>query len=112
MYCNTVVSPILQVVCRQLGFPGDEAQTYDYSPFGRGNSFIMFTRLRCTGSEVYITDCPNNGVNFQRYCNWGVATVRCVGKYIKTCDSCHFSRSCLVWVTNPCLQMCYEAQTV
>ena len=99
-------------MCRQLGFPGDEAQAYGYSRFGWGNGSIVFENLRCTGSEVYITDCPNNGVDFQRYCNWGVATVRCVGKYIKTCDSCHFSRSCLVRVTNPCLQMCYEAQTV
>ena len=103
-------------MCRQLGFPGDEAQAYGYARFGWGNGSIVFENLRCTGSEVYITDCPNNGVDFQRYCNRGIAmlTVRCVaeGKYVKTCDSSHFSRSCLVWVTNPCLQMCYEAQTV
>ena len=78
-------------MCRQLGFPGDEVMTYYYARFGWGNGSIVLRNLQCTGSELFITDCPNDGlvINVDRYCYNDVTTVRCVaeGKCIKTCDS-------------------------
>ena len=79
-------------MCRQLGFPGDEARAYHYARFGWGNASIELRNVQCRGSEVYITDCPNNGLDvyrYRRYCYSDVATVRCVaeGKWI---NSSHF----------------------
>ena len=76
-------------MCRQLGFPGDEVVMYYYARFGWGNGSIVLRNLQCTGSEVYITDCPYDRLDVNRHCHGDVATVCCVaeGKCIKTCDS-------------------------
>ncbi|XP_022088513.1 deleted in malignant brain tumors 1 protein-like [Acanthaster planci] len=49
----------VQVVCRQLGFPGAvEAKSGAY--FGRGDGPVHMEGLACDGSEERLADCPSH----------------------------------------------------
>lgn len=53
------------VVCSQLGL-GGSGSTIKHAPFGEGNGTIWLSRVRCSGDEYRLEDCPNAG--------WGAAT--------------------------------------
>ena len=73
------------VVCRQLGLPAEGAQAVRYAHFGQGDGPIVLDNVRCTGSEAYISDCPNNGLFVHNCAHYEDAGVRCLGMHFKAC---------------------------
>ena len=51
----------VNVVCRELGFPGT-ARLNDYGgQFGQGDGQIWLDEVTCTGSETQLSDCGHGG---------------------------------------------------
>ena len=52
-----------RVVCRQLGFADAEASYFGFEHnFGQGTGEILLDDVACTGNEMSLLDCPNNGL--------------------------------------------------
>ena len=76
------------VVCTQLGIIG-EATAVQGGRFGQG-SFrqpIWLDNVRCTGSEMYLSDCDSQGFGSHNCAHYEDAGVVCEGlfKVIATC---------------------------
>ena len=68
-----------QVVCRQLGYPSEGADAIRYAYYGQGTDAIVLDDVQCLGTELVITDCPNNGP-FNHNCrHYEDASVNCSG---------------------------------
>ena len=68
-----------QVVCRQLGYSSEGAVAIRYAYYGQGSDAIVLDDVQCVGTELYITDCPNNGA-FNHNCrHYEDASVNCSG---------------------------------
>ncbi|KAL5509568.1 hypothetical protein EMCRGX_G004959 [Ephydatia muelleri] len=65
------------VVCRQLGFSPLGAVALSYAAFGQGSGSILLDNVQCTGSELYLTSCPNNGLYIHDCSHIEDAGVRC-----------------------------------
>ena len=68
------------VVCRQLGFSPLGAEALSYAAFGQGSGSILLDNVQCTGSELYLTSCPNNGLYVHDCSHSEDAGVRCQGE--------------------------------
>ncbi|XP_046583745.1 putative DMBT1-like protein [Haliotis rubra] len=58
------------VVCRQLGLPSDNAAFQSAATYGQGTGTILLDNVRCTGDEVYLSQCCHNGWTSHN-CNHG-----------------------------------------
>ncbi|XP_072037032.1 uncharacterized protein [Amphiura filiformis] len=56
------------VVCRQLGFPAEEAKAHKGSWFGQGIGSIFLEYVKCLGKESALRECP--------YARWGINSCR------------------------------------
>ena len=68
------------VVCRQLGFSPLGAEALSYAAFGQGSGSILLDNVQCTGSELYLTSCPSNGLYVHDCSHYEDAGVRCQGE--------------------------------
>ena len=68
------------VVCRQLGLSPVGAVALTNAAFGQGTGPIVLDNVQCTGSELYLTSCPNNGLYVHDCVHSEDAGVRCQGK--------------------------------
>lgn len=48
--------------------------------FGQGTGPILLDNLRCTGSEVKLVNCPNNGIGIHNCVHAEDAGLRCAGE--------------------------------
>ena len=64
------------VVCRQLGFYGEQAFSEAY--FGEGTGPILLSEVNCTGTERVFTDCPSSGIGNHNCSHAEDAGVRCI----------------------------------
>ena len=50
-----------RVVCRQLGYPTDNARAFTNAHFGQGSGYILLDDVECNGWESSLTYCSSNG---------------------------------------------------
>ena len=50
-----------RVVCRQLGFPTDDATAFSRAYFGQGSGPILLDEVRCYGTELQLASCTSDG---------------------------------------------------
>ena len=74
----------MQVVCRQLGFQSSGALAISYARYGQGGGPIVLDNVYCTGIEVYITDCPSNGLYVHDCSHYEDASVICQRESVLT----------------------------
>ena len=68
---------VSQVVCRQLGYQSSGALALSFAHFGRGTGPIVMDNVNCSGLEVYLTNCPSNGLYLHNCIHAEDASVRC-----------------------------------
>ena len=71
------------VVCREIGCPNGATQAVLRAGFGQGTGTIWLDNVQCTGTELYLSDCPHNGWNSHNCVHGEDAGVRCnmTGRY-------------------------------
>ncbi|XP_031761356.1 deleted in malignant brain tumors 1 protein isoform X2 [Xenopus tropicalis] len=81
-----------EVVCRQMGC-GNAVSIHGNAHFGQGSGQILLDNVNCKGSESFLWDCPNAGLE-KHNCNHGEdAGVTCSGtsktmKLVNGTNSC------------------------
>ena len=72
----------VRVVCRELGYTGDqlEGTPYSYAYFGQGSGTIWLDDVNCGGSESSIGVCTHNGWGIENCGHGEDAGVAC-GKF-------------------------------
>ena len=68
------------VVCRQLGLSPNGAVALTDAYYGQGTGPILLDNVMCTGEELYLTSCPNNGLYVHDCVHAEDAGVRCQGE--------------------------------
>ena len=68
------------VVCRQLGLSPNGAVALTNAYYGQGTGPILLDNVMCTGEELYLTSCPNNGLYVHDCVHAEDAGVRCQGE--------------------------------
>lgn len=68
-------------MCRQLGYQANGALALSFAHFGSGSGPIVMDDVRCTGLEVYLSDCQNSGLFLHNCGHYEDASVRCLGRY-------------------------------
>ena len=76
------------VVCRQLGYGTTGAVARGSAFFGQGTDPILLDDVACTGSELLLTACPNNGIGIHNCGHTEDAGVSCSGMIIVTLAGC------------------------
>ena len=51
---------VATVVCHQLGYPRAVGATRKYATFGAGSSPSWYSNVRCTGTEMNLTECSKS----------------------------------------------------
>jgi len=69
--------PDANVVCREIGCPNGATQAVLRAGFGQGTGTIWLDNVQCTGTELYLSDCPHNGWNSHNCAHSEDAGVRC-----------------------------------
>ena len=72
-----------EVVCRELGFPGDDGYRFSWKlSFGHGKGPIWLDNVHCLGSERRLSDCSHKGWGIVRNCgHWEDAGILCQRKF-------------------------------
>ena len=68
-----------EVVCRQLGYSSVGAVGIQFAYYGQGTGSISLDDVNCVGTELMITDCPNNGPFSHNCRHYEDASVNCSG---------------------------------
>ena len=68
------------VVCRQLGYTTAGAVARTNAFFGQGIVPILLDNVACTGSELQLLDCGNNGIGVHNCAHSEDAGVTCASK--------------------------------
>ncbi|CAI8038684.1 Deleted in malignant brain tumors 1 protein, partial [Geodia barretti] len=55
------------VVCRQLGFASEGAEPLLSAYYGESSGPILLSNVECSGTELYLKDCPSSGL-YQHSC--------------------------------------------
>ncbi|CAI8038682.1 Deleted in malignant brain tumors 1 protein, partial [Geodia barretti] len=55
------------VVCRQLGFASEGAEHLLSAYYGESSGPILLSNVECSGTELYLKDCPSSGL-YQHSC--------------------------------------------
>ena len=50
-----------RVVCRQLGYPTNNARAFSSAFFGQGSGYILLDDVNCNGWETSLASCSSNG---------------------------------------------------
>ena len=66
-----------RVVCRQLGYPSDDAEAFGEARFGQGSGPIHLDDVGCYGSENELALCSANRWYNSGCGHWEDAGVRC-----------------------------------
>ena len=70
-----------RVVCSQLGYPSEGAQSYSFAAFGKGSGPIWFSDVQCSGAEVSLQKCFKGPVGAAYCSHQEDAGVLCTSKY-------------------------------
>ena len=69
--------PDANVVCRQIGCPNGATQATLRATFGQGTGTIWIDNVQCSGTEMYLSDCPHVGWGIHNCQHSEDAGVRC-----------------------------------
>lgn len=66
------------VVCREIGCPYGAVEAPIQATFGQGTGTIWLDDIRCTGIELYLSDCAHRGWGVENCVHAEDAGVRCI----------------------------------